>query len=149
MLNFSPIMLFQYAQNSTDCALNYAPNLPIMLKVPIISGRSKRVRSNNCIALLCTASQFHHPSQTRSRCLLGDLYQQTTWTIPWPSCEDSIPGTSTKNAWEEILRDTGTRHSLRTTSLPRTFVIMFKKYLLFLHNAQWFLVPIIPKSMPA
>ena len=28
-----PIMLFQYAQNSTDCALNYAPNLPIMLKL--------------------------------------------------------------------------------------------------------------------
>ena len=26
-------MLFKYAQNSTDYALNYAPNLPIMLKL--------------------------------------------------------------------------------------------------------------------
>ena len=30
---FLLIMLFQYAQNSTDYALNYAPNLPIMLKL--------------------------------------------------------------------------------------------------------------------
>jgi len=68
MLNFSPIMLFQYAQNFTDYALNYAPNLPIILKLcPLF--------------LLCT-SQFHHQSQTRSRRLLGDLYQQTTWTRP-------------------------------------------------------------------
>ena len=46
MLNFVPIMLFQYAQNCT----NYdAPNLPIMLKLCpcIISGRSKLVCSNN------------------------------------------------------------------------------------------------------
>jgi len=57
MLNFSPNMLFQYAQNSTDYALNYAPNLPIMLKLPIISGRCKLVHSNNCITLLCTTSQ--------------------------------------------------------------------------------------------
>ena len=33
MLYFLPIMLFQNAQNSTDYALNYAPKLPIMLKL--------------------------------------------------------------------------------------------------------------------
>ena len=42
----------------------------------IISGRSKLV-----LALLCS-SQFYHQSQTRSRHQLGDLYQQTTCTIP-------------------------------------------------------------------
>ena len=30
---FLPLMLFQYAQNSTDYALNYALNLPIMLEL--------------------------------------------------------------------------------------------------------------------
>jgi len=73
-------MLFQYAQNSTDNALTYAPNLFIMLK--LYAGRSKLVCSNNCITLLCTTPQFHHQSQNRSRRLLGDLYQQTTTTIP-------------------------------------------------------------------
>ena len=33
MLNSLPIMLFQYAQNSTCYAANYAPDLPIMLKL--------------------------------------------------------------------------------------------------------------------
>ena len=33
MLHFLPIMLFQYAQNCTNCAYNYAQNLPIMLKL--------------------------------------------------------------------------------------------------------------------
>jgi len=56
-------MLFQYAQNY---ALNYAPNLPTMLKLcPLFL-------KYNC-TLLCTTSQFHHQSQTRSRSLLGDL----------------------------------------------------------------------------
>ena len=51
--------------------------------MPIISGRSKLVQSNNCITLLCTTSQFHHQSQTRSRRLVGDLHQQPTWTVMW------------------------------------------------------------------
>jgi len=67
-------MLFQYAQNSTDYALNYAPKFAYYAQtMPIISRRSKLVCSNNCITLLCT-SQFHHQSKTRSRRLLGDLY---------------------------------------------------------------------------
>jgi len=33
MLNSSPVMLFQYTHNSTNYAANYAPNLPIMLKL--------------------------------------------------------------------------------------------------------------------
>ena len=66
MLYFLPIMLFLYAQNSTDYALNYAPKLPIMLKLcSLFLERSKLVCSNNHISLLCTASQFHHQSQTR------------------------------------------------------------------------------------
>jgi len=71
MLNFSPIMLFQYAQNSTDYALNYAQNLPIMLKLcPLfMQGANLQIYCT----LLCTTSQFHRQSQTRPRRLLGDL----------------------------------------------------------------------------
>ena len=47
MLNFSPIMLFQYAQNSTDYALNYASNLPIMLKLCPLFLEETNLRSNN------------------------------------------------------------------------------------------------------
>ena len=73
-LNLLPIMLFQYAQNSTDYTLNYVPNLPIVLKVcPFISGRSKFVCSNYYTTLLGATSQLHHQSQTRPSHLRGDL----------------------------------------------------------------------------
>ena len=49
---FLSIMLFLYAQNSTDYALNYAPKLPIMLKLCslFLEGASLYVQ---IIALLC------------------------------------------------------------------------------------------------
>ena len=52
MLYFLPIMLFLYAQNSTDYALNYAPKLPIMLKLRslFLEGENLYVQ---IIALLC------------------------------------------------------------------------------------------------
>jgi len=52
MLYFLPIMLFLYAQNSTDYALNYAPKLPIMLKLCslFLEGANLYVQ---IIALLC------------------------------------------------------------------------------------------------
>ena len=58
MLYFLPIMLFLYAQNSTDCALNYAPKLPIMLKLCslFLEGANLYVQ---IIALLCYV-QHHH-----------------------------------------------------------------------------------------
>jgi len=66
MLCFLPIMLFLYAQNSTDYALNYAPKLRIMLKLcSLFLEGANFVCSNNRITLLCTTSQFHHQSQTR------------------------------------------------------------------------------------
>ena len=44
----------------------------------------------------------------------------------------------------------GMGHGLRTRVLPVYHGhIMLKEYLLFPHNAQCFLVPIIPKIMPA
>jgi len=75
MLKFLPIMLFQYAQNSTDYDLILlCPKIAYYTQtMPINSGSSKLVCSNNCITLLCTASQCHHQSQTRPRHLLGDL----------------------------------------------------------------------------
>jgi len=116
------------------------------------AGRSKLVCSNNCITLLCTTSQFHHQSQTRSRRLLGDLCQQTTTTIPYSSCEDSITGSglSVHGMRYFTVRDcyTETRHSLRIR-LPVYLGHYAQNYLLFPHNAQCILVPIIPKIMPA
>ena len=47
MLYYLPIMLFLYAQNSTDYALNYASNLPIMLKLCPLFLEETNLRSNN------------------------------------------------------------------------------------------------------
>ena len=136
MLCFLPIMLFLYAQNSTDYALNYAPKLLIMLKLCslFLSGRSKLVCSNNRITLLCTTSQFHHQSQTRP----SRSYRVKTLSLgAEPRHED------------EILRtQLVTRHSLRAR-LPVDLRHYAQNYLLSPHNAQCFLVPIIPKIMPA
>jgi len=58
MLDISPIMLFQYAQNSTDYALNYAPNLPIMLKLcPLCLEGANLYMYVQIIALRCSV---HH-----------------------------------------------------------------------------------------
>jgi len=57
MLCFLPILLFLYAQNSTDYALNYAPKLPIMLKLCslFLEGANLYLQM---IALLCYVQ--HH-----------------------------------------------------------------------------------------
>ena len=77
-----------YAQNSTDYALNYAPKLPIMLKLcPLI------LEGANLYILLCTTSQFHHQSQTRPTCLLGDLpADYMDHTLLGHQCENFITG---------------------------------------------------------
>ena len=63
-------MLLQYAQNSTNYALNYAPNLPISLKLRLLflEGANLYVHITLNIILL------HCQSQTRPRHLLGDLH---------------------------------------------------------------------------
>ena len=98
--------------------------------MPINSGRSKLVCSNNCITLLCTTSQFHHQSQTRP----SRSYHAKTLSLgAEPRHED------------EILRtQLVTRPSLRER-LPVDLRHYAQNYLLFPRNAQRFLVPIIPK----
>ena len=68
MLYFLPIMLFLYAQNSTDYALNYAPKLPIMLKLRslFLEGENLYVQ---IIALLCYIQ--HHNFITNLKPGLG------------------------------------------------------------------------------
>ena len=86
MLYFLPIMLFLYAQNSTDYALNYALKLPIMLK--LCSLFLEGANSNNRITLLCTTSQFHHQSRT------SRSYHVKTLSLgAEPRHEDEILGT--------------------------------------------------------
>ena len=65
---FLPIMLFLYAQNSTDYALNYAPKLPIMLKLCslFLEGANLYVQ---IIALLCYIQ--HHNFITNLKPGLG------------------------------------------------------------------------------
>jgi len=64
-------MLFQYAQNSTDYALNYAPNLPIMLKLSplFLEGANLYVQ---IIALPCCV---HHNFITNLKPGLGAYWE--------------------------------------------------------------------------
>jgi len=63
-------MLFQYAQNSTDYALTYAPSLHIMLKLhPLFLDGA-----NLYVHITLNVIQLHCQSQTRPRHLLGDLH---------------------------------------------------------------------------
>ena len=78
----------------------------------------------------------------------ASLYAEATTTnymdhVLLLSCEDSIAG-SGSGAWgrDTSLSETG---SWTRSEDESTTDIMVKKYLLFLHNAQCFLVPIIPK----
>jgi len=131
MLYYLPIMLFLYAQSSTDYALKYASNLPIMLKLCslFLEGANVYVQ---IIELLCYVQHRNFitnlkPGSSRS-------YHVKTLSLgAEPRHEDEILGAQLV-----------TRHSLRAR-LP----VDLKNYLLFPHNAQCFLVPIIPQIMPA
>ena len=115
--------------------LNYSPSLPTLLKLSpcIISGSSKLVCSNNYFM----------------------LYRKVNWnrmavyrplnSVNADHC--SLALSVTNEAWDETLHGLGLGHSLRRR-LP-VYRHMLKMHLLFLHNAQCFLVLIIPQIMPA
>jgi len=114
--------------------------------MPIISGRSKLVRSNNCITLLCT-SQFHHQGlgaywEIYTNRLHGLYLSHHVRTLS-PGPAPSMHGTRyfTVRDW-----DKGTRHSLRilkTSSLPRTLCSKSTYYSRIMLNAFWY--PLFPK----
>jgi len=117
-----------------------------MLKVPIISGRSKRVRSNNCITLLCT-SQF----TTNLKPGLGTYWEIYTSRLcglylSHHVIEDSITGLGPEHAWDEILHSPRLGHrdytqsEDKTTSLPRT---LCSKSIYYSLDAFWY--PLFPK----
>ena len=89
MLNFSPIMLFQYAQNSTNYALDYDPYLPIMLELcPLfLEGANLSAKIS---ALLCCVQ--HHNFITNLKPVLGAYWEIYTSRLHGLSCEDSITG---------------------------------------------------------
>ena len=103
------------------------------------------------IALLCCVQ--HHNFITNLKPGLGTYWEIYTSRLhglylshhvrtlsPGPAL--SMHGTSYFTVWDW---DTGTRHSLRTTSLPRRFDIMLKKYLLFSIMLNAFLYPLFSK----
>ena len=99
------------------------------------------VRSNNCITLLCTTSQFI----TNLKPGLGAYWEICTSGLHglYLSHHVSMHGTRyfTVRDW-----DTGTRHNLRilkTTSLPRTLCSKSTYYSRIMLNA--FLYPLFPK----
>jgi len=100
MLYYLPIMLFLYAQNSTDYALNYASNLPIMLKLCslFLEGANLYVQIN---ALLCYVQ--HRNFITNLKTGSSRSYHVKTLSLcAEPRHEDEILGTQLV-----------TRHSLR------------------------------------
>ena len=56
-------------------------------------------------------------------------------------------GSGPEHAWDKILHSPRLGHSLRIR-LPVYLGHYAQKVPIILHNAQWFLVPIIPKIMP-
>ena len=147
MLNFSPIMLFQYAQNSTNYALNYAPNLPILLKLcPLfLEGANLYVQ---IIALLCCVQ--HHNFITNLKPGLGAY-----WEIYTSRLHELYPGHHVKTLSPGLAQSMhGTRY-LGTQGLDTVWGLpvylghlsLCSKstyYSCIMLNVFWY-----PKSMPA
>ena len=125
--------------------------------MPIISGRSKLVCSNNYFTLYRKSKLKQDGSSSTIVVSRGytpfrksGCGHATSWKV---QCSHqtlrlliiALNSPLTDRAWDEILHGLGLGHCLRTRLPVYHRHIMLKMYLLFPHNAQCFLVPIIPK----